>query len=64
MNEVYIVMTEMNGYKNIEPHPAAYAAKEDAEFVKTAHEQEGRYDQVYVLGLPILGDGYPILQTT
>lgn len=64
MNEVYIVMTELNGYKNIEPHPAAYAAKEDAEFVKAAHEQEGRYDQVYVLELPILGDGYPILQTT
>ena len=36
MDKVYVVMTELNGYENLEPHPMAYATKEDAEAVAEA----------------------------
>ena len=61
MDKVYIIVTELNGYKNLEPHPAAYAAREDAEAVAEAYRQDGRFDHVGVLELLIIGDGYPLL---
>lgn len=61
MDKVYVIMTELNGYKNLEPHPMAYATREDAEAVAGAHRQDGRFDHVGVLELPVIGDGYPLL---
>lgn len=50
MQEIYIVMTELNGYKNIRGH-LAFTCKEEAEKCRRGAEESGYYDYTYVMPL-------------
>ena len=50
MQEIYIVMTELNGYKNIYGK-YAFQNKDNAEDQRLYAEQSGCYDEAYIVTL-------------
>lgn len=55
MQEVYVIMTELNGYKNIYGH-LAFTCKEEAEKYRRSAEESGYYDYAYIFTLGLQTD--------
>ena len=55
MKEIYIVMTELHGYKNIYGQ-FAFTHKEEAEKYRRGAEESGYYDYAYIFTLGLQTD--------